>query len=66
MNADDDKAIEEARRAGLDLNLIDLNLELSPEQRVLKHDAALELMLECRKAGAALYGHATPTYSAAR
>lgn len=53
MNSSE-KALEEARQAGFDLNLIDLNLALSPEERVLRHAAALALAQEMRKAGEAL------------
>jgi hypothetical protein len=48
-----DPALEEARRAGIDLNLLDLNLALTYEERVLRHESALELMLALREAGAA-------------
>ena len=54
MNADE-KAIAEAERAGFDLSLVDSNLALTPEERLLRHDSALELVLEMRAAGAALY-----------
>lgn len=37
----DEQAIEEARRAGIDLSLLDSNLALNYEQRWLKHDQAL-------------------------
>jgi hypothetical protein len=53
-----DQAIEEARKAGFDLNLIDCNLALTPEERMLRHDSALELAQELRKAGERL--HAQP------
>jgi len=36
-----DQALEEARRAGIDLDLLDSNLALAYEQRWLQHDAAL-------------------------
>lgn len=36
-----DPAIEEARRAGIDLDLLDSNLALNHVQRWLQHDAAL-------------------------
>ena len=42
--------IQAARDAGFDLDLIDTNLALTPEQRLKQHDDALELMLELRKA----------------
>lgn len=37
-----EQAIEEARRAGIDLSLLDSNLALNYEQRWLKHDQALQ------------------------
>lgn len=37
-----EQAIEEARRAGIDLSLLDSNLALSYEQRWLEHDQALQ------------------------
>jgi hypothetical protein len=51
MNPADD-ALEEARRAGLDLDLLDSNLALTPEVRALRHESALELVLALREAGA--------------
>jgi hypothetical protein len=45
---DDEKAIAEAERAGFDLSLIDSNLRLSYEERLLRHDAALAMVLELR------------------
>jgi len=57
MNPPTDPAIEEARRAGFDLDLLDSNLALSPEQRALRHESALELVLALREAGAV---HAKP------
>ena len=47
------QALEEARRAGIDLDLLDSNLALTYEQRVLRHESALELMLALREARAA-------------
>jgi len=47
------QAIEDARRAGIDLDLLDSNLALTYEERVLRHESALELALALRKAGAA-------------
>ena len=55
-----DQAIEEARRAGIDLALLDSNLALSPEQRVLRHESARELMLALKEAGAAYEKSARP------
>lgn len=48
-----DQALEEARRAGIDLDLLDSNLALTYEERVLRHESALELMLALREAGTA-------------
>lgn len=48
-----DHALEEARRAGIDLSLLDCNLALSYEERALRHESALELVLALREAGAA-------------
>lgn len=44
-------ALETARQAGIDLSLIDSNLALSYEERVARHQDALELMLKLREAG---------------
>jgi hypothetical protein len=46
-----DTALEAARKAGFDLDLLDSNLALTPEQRALRHESALELVLELRAAG---------------
>lgn len=51
QQSDPHPALEAAERAGFDLNLIDCNLALSPEERLRQHDAALELVLELSKAG---------------
>lgn len=51
MNPSEDPAIEAARRAGFDMDLLDSNLALTPEERALRHDSALELMLALREAG---------------
>lgn len=59
------QALEDARRAGIDLDLLDSNLALTHEQRVLRHDSALELVLELREAGAA-YEQSASTPDAAR
>ena len=50
MNSSEDLAIEEARRAGFDMNLIDLNLSLSPEERWRQHDMVLEIVFELQNA----------------
>lgn len=45
------EALAAAERAGIDLSLIDVNLSLSYEERLLSHDAALELVRAMRAAG---------------
>jgi len=58
--------IEEAERAGFDLSLLESNLTLSPEERLLRHDGALELVQMMRAAGRALYAQAPLDSPAAR
>ena len=43
-------AIEAAEHAGIDLTLIDEALRLTPEQRAIQHQRALELALQLRSA----------------
>lgn len=43
-------ALEAARRAGIDLSLIDSNLELSVKERWQQHDAALDLVIKLQAA----------------
>ena len=50
MNPPIDPAIEEARRAGFDLNLIEMNLSLTPAERWRQHDMALEVILKLEEA----------------
>jgi hypothetical protein len=45
------QAFEEARRAGIDLDLLDSNLALSVKERWGQHEAALELALKLEQAG---------------
>jgi hypothetical protein len=45
-----DPATEEARSAGFDMNLIETNLSMTPEERWRQHDMALEVILEFEKA----------------
>jgi hypothetical protein len=59
-----DSALEDARRAGFDLDLLDSNLALTPEARVLRHESALELCLELRRA--ASIAHEKPAPAAAK
>lgn len=48
-----EQTLEDARLAGIDLDLLDSNLALTYEERVLRHESALELVLALREAGAA-------------
>jgi len=43
-------SIEKARCAGFDLNLIEINLSLSPEERWRQHDLALAVVQELEDA----------------
>jgi hypothetical protein len=47
---------ESLQKVGIDASLIEANLRLSPEQRALKHQAALELVMECERQGAKARG----------
>ena len=55
--------IAEAASAGIDLSLLDSNLALSFEERLLRHDSALEFATALREAGAVYYA-STPRTSA--
>ena len=65
MNSQTDPAVEEALRVGFDLNLIEINLSLPPEERWRQHDMALDVILELEKArmdrDARLQSSATPS-----
>ena len=50
MNSQTDPAVEEALRVGFDLNLIEINLSLTPEERWRQHDMALDVILELEEA----------------
>jgi pheromone shutdown protein TraB len=43
-------AIQAAEQAGIDLSLIDESLRLTPEQRALQHQSALEMALQLEEA----------------
>lgn len=45
-----EQAIEDARRAGFDMDLLDSNLALSPAERWRQHSLALEMALELQQA----------------
>jgi hypothetical protein len=54
-------AIEVAMRAGIDIGLLEDNLRMSHEQRVLQHQDALDLALHLERAGRILHERsATP------
>ena len=64
--SDAEKALAEAERVGLDLSLVDSNLRLSIDERLWRHDSALELVLEMRRAGKALHAQTPPVAATAR
>lgn len=49
-------AIRAAREYGIDLSLTDYLLSLTPLERLLRHDQALELIRAARAAGREHYG----------
>ncbi len=49
-------AWEKARADGIDVDQLDYLLSLSPEERLRRHDQALELVRELRLAGINHYG----------
>lgn len=58
-------AIEQARRAGFDIGLLEDNLRLSHEQRARQHQDALNLALALERAGRELHERpATPAATA--
>jgi hypothetical protein len=66
MNQADQHAIEEARRAGFDVDLLDTNLGMSPEERLRHHDGALEVALALREARIARDAKLRPAVATAR
>ena len=60
-----DDALEQARRAGFDLDMLDTNLALTPEERLRQHDTALEFVLELEEARIARDAKLQPPTSAA-
>jgi hypothetical protein len=46
-----EEIIAEAVQAGIDLELVEHNLTLSPEERAYQHDGALRLALELKRSG---------------
>ncbi|HEY4212794.1 MAG TPA: hypothetical protein VGM84_15030 [Steroidobacteraceae bacterium] len=58
--ARDWNVIQEAEQAGLDIALIDANLRLTYEQRVMRHEALLNLICELERTGRLRRGEADP------
>ncbi|MFT3829401.1 MAG: hypothetical protein QM691_06800 [Opitutaceae bacterium] len=50
-------ALDEARKAGIDLDLLDLNLSLSVAERWRQHDEALALVEKLEAAGVGTFRH---------
>ena len=46
-----DEIIAEVVHAGIDLELVEHNLSLSPDERAQQHDGALALALELKRIG---------------
>jgi hypothetical protein len=57
-------ATEDAQQAGFDPSLIEANLRCTYEERVLRHQSALDLMLELSRIGEDLRGRDQPTAAA--
>lgn len=53
QNQSAEAILDEARRAGIDLDLLDTNLALPVSERWRQHDAALALILKLQEAKAA-------------
>jgi hypothetical protein len=54
MTKTPEEIIAEAVRAGIDLELVEHNLTLSPEERARQHDGALRTVLELKRIGEAM------------
>jgi hypothetical protein len=57
----DNALLEQARQAGIDLDLIDTNLALRVQDRWQQHDGALRLILKLQEAKAAHDAGLQPT-----
>ena len=55
------EALESARRAGIDLSLVDSNLALTVSERWQQHDAALDLVIKLQAAREKLNAELQPT-----
>lgn len=56
-----EQLFEDARKAGIDLDLIDTNLALPVAERLRQHDGALRFILKLEKAKAARDAGLQPT-----
>ncbi len=61
-----DQAIEDARRAGFDMDLLDSNLALLPAERWRQHNLALEMAFELQQARPVRDAKLRPTPSPSR
>lgn len=57
---------ERAKRYGIDMSIIDANLQKTPTERAITHQAALELALTLREAGRKYYARLSKTSKTAR
>lgn len=55
-------ATEEAIAYGIDVSILDANLELKPTERLLAHQKALETALAIREAGARYHAGLSATH----
>jgi hypothetical protein len=53
--------IAEAVQAGVDIEMVEYNLTLTPEQRARQHDGALQLALELKRLGEEMRANAGAT-----
>ncbi len=57
----DEQIIADARSAGVDIEALEHNLTLTPEQRAYQHDQALALVLELKRIGEEMRAHVGST-----
>lgn len=58
MASAENSILQDALEAGVDLELLEHNLSLTPDERARQHDAALALVLELKQIGEELRAHA--------
>lgn len=61
MPMTEEQIIADAIAAGVDIELLEFNLSLTPEQRAYQHDGALKLVLELKRIGEEMRAHAGAT-----